>query len=153
MEPVLAGLARLSEAQRSAGAGVPVPVLEFLKTRLNLQEMETFYDEWLRRGAWPVIRGPSDRAGLVEDRAVVSMAPPRRRPCGRIFRRITIHADGGVPACEEDVACRQPLGEALKEGIEGVWRGAALERLRRAHLASRWDALPACRNCREWHRP
>jgi len=150
---VLDGLQRLSEARRSADADWPIVVAEFIKTAETLPEMEAFCDTWLRRGAWPVIRGPSDRAGLVDDLSVISMAPPRRTPCRRLFRGLTVHATGRAPACEEDVLCRQCLGEIARDGLEGIWHGRPLADLRRAHLDQRLESCPACRDCREWHRP
>lgn len=147
----LEGIATLSRARRAADADWPLVAVAFVKTRDTLPEMEAFYDTWMRRGATPVICGPSDLAGRVADVAVVSMAPPRRTPCRRLFRRLAVLADGRAPSCEEDVLCRQPLGEA--GDLAAAWSGEALGNLRRAHLVGRFEDAPLCARCREWHRP
>ncbi len=53
----------------------------FVKCKVNLGEMEVWYDQWLQAVGSAVIIGPSDFGGLVPDFAVADMAPPRRRPC------------------------------------------------------------------------
>jgi hypothetical protein len=152
LSEAMAGLERLSRSRRAADALWPLVAVEFVKTRRTLPEMEAFYDMWLRRGAWPVIRGPSDRAGQVADLAVVSMAPAKRTPCRRLFRGLTVLADGRVPMCDEDAAGRQVIGNALTDGLLGVWRGPALAQLRQAHVGQDLEKYPFCQRCREWHR-
>lgn len=73
---------RLLEAEvKRSGQGTPLIAPIFVKTPLNLAEMEPWYDYWIRRLGHAVITGPSDFAGQIPDTAVADMAPPKRRPC------------------------------------------------------------------------
>jgi hypothetical protein len=84
---------------------------------------------------------------------IVSMAPPKRTPCRRLFRRMTVLADGTVPSCEDDIAAGQVVGDARPAGIAALWCGDRFEDLRRAHLNGDLNEWPLCAPCDEWHRP
>jgi radical SAM protein with 4Fe4S-binding SPASM domain len=124
----------------------------FVKCTTNVAEMEIWYDQWLKAVGGAVIDGPSDFGGLIPDCAVADMSPPKRRPCGRLWSRMTIHSDGKVVSCEQDVLGRQVVGDTSMQPIEEIWRKGFAE-LRRGHKSEDWSANPVCSACREWHRP
>ena len=39
------------------------------------------------------------------------------------------------------------VGNALREGIRGVWHGPRMTNLRRLHEAGRWGDIPLCADC------
>jgi hypothetical protein len=147
------GLGRVLEnlkrvlAMRSA---LPLVVPTFTKCRENLAEMEAWYDHWVRVLGHAVIVGPTDYAGRIPDHAVADMSPPRRRACARLGSRVSVHSDGVVASCEQDVLGEQAMGRA--EELAGVWR-ERFPILRAEHEAGDLGGRPVCVACREWHRP
>ena len=129
----------------------PILVPTFVKCRENLDEMEAWYDHWIRHLGCAVITGSSDCAGQIPDAAALDMSPPRRVPCRRLRSRMMILCTGQVVACENDVHGLYPLGKIGRESISEIWRkGFSL--LREEHEAGRYS-LPICQSCKDWHRP
>ncbi|HEY7118771.1 MAG TPA: radical SAM protein, partial [Tepidisphaeraceae bacterium] len=78
------GLAKVVENLKhllSVRRSLPLIVPTFTKCRENLEEMEPWYDHWLRVLGTAVIVGPSDYAGQIPDTACADMSPSKRRPC------------------------------------------------------------------------
>lgn len=126
---------------------LPLLIPTFTKCRQNLEEMEAWYDHWLRVLGTAVILGPSDYAAQIPDHACADMSPPRRRPCARLQSRMTILSDATVASCEQDVRAVQAQGSATREGLLRIWQ-ERFPLLREQHLSQ-----PLCAACREWHRP
>ena len=146
---VVENVRRLVEL-RAVGGGLPVIIPTFVKLPQNLAEMEGWYDQWLRALGSAVILGPTDAAGELVDLSVARMDPPRRRPCGRLARRMVVRSTGQVTACEEDVRIRRPLGDVNADRIIDIWTQSAA-RMAAQHSAGRWDN-PLCAGCNHWHR-
>ena len=119
----------------------------FTKCRQNLEEMEPWYDHWLRVVGTAVIAGPSDYAGQIPDQSCADMSPSRRRACYRLGRRMTVLSDGTIASCEQDVLGRQRQGEVMGDGLSRTWR----ERFPILRAEHEKGAL--CTSCKEWHRP
>ncbi len=149
---VLQNISAFVTARQSAKGRVPILVPTFMKLAANLGEMEAWYDQWLRAVGSAVVRGPSDCGGLVPPAGVADMAPPRRRPCARLWSRLTVLSDGRFVSCEEDVLGRQTLGHAGHDAVGDVWQ-RAMQPLRRQHADGDLAAAPTCVACKEWHRP
>jgi radical SAM protein with 4Fe4S-binding SPASM domain len=130
----------------------PILVPLFTKCRENLAEMEIWYDKWLPALGGAVIAGANDYAGQIPDHAVADMAPPLRRPCGRLVSRMHVLCDGTIVSCEQDVMGRQALGNIASDQIADVW-AQRYGALRRDHGRGEWAKHSLCGNCREWHRP
>ena len=142
---------RLIEARQRSGGGVPVVAPVFVKTVENFDEMEAWYDTWLRALGSAVITGPSTYGGRIADCGVADMTPPVRRACRRLDDRVTILSDGGIVACEQDPTGDMRLGRIGDDRLTDVWQGT-LSRLNDRH--KRLVAIPQlCSNCNEWHRP
>ena len=149
----LAGvMENLKTILRGRRSRLPIIVPTFSKCRLNLDEMEAWYDQWLRAVGAAAIVGPSDCAGQIPDTACADMAGPLRRPCRRLRSRMTVLSDGAIMACEEDVMGKRPLGRADSDDLMEVWQ-TKLGPLRAAHERGDFAAHPLCGKCREWHRP
>lgn len=132
--------------------GVPILCPIFMKCPENLAEMEAWYDQWLKALGAAVISGPSDFAGLIPDRAVADMSPPKRKPCNRILSRMSILSDGRVVSCEQDVLGRQVMGDVNTHTIEQIWK-TGFTPLRDSQRQNCGADRPVCAGCREWHRP
>lgn len=151
MAEVVTNIQKLLQARQALASGTPIVVPLFTKTIANFDQMEAWYDTWLRAIGSAVIVGPSTFGGLIEDCGVADMTPPVRRPCARIKERLTILSDGAIVRCEQDVTGQSPLGRLGVNRMADVWRGP-FEELRQAH--GRLAVLPEiCSSCSEWHRP
>lgn len=149
----LENLKRLVSLRHEAGRGVPLIVPTFVKCRDNLAEMELWYDQWLRVIGSAVIVGPTSRGGIVpDDVGVAAMEPPRRRPCARLWNRLTVLSDGQIAKCEEDPLARETVGRVGDVSMKDLWAGP-MEQLRDRHRNGQQDQCGSCQSCREWHRP
>lgn len=149
---VVENMRQFVSIRQEVGRAMPMLVPTFVKCRANLQEMEDWYDRWLRAAVAAVLVGPSDYAGQIPDPAAADMSPPRRCPCRRLGSRLTVLSDGQVVSCEQDFLARQALGQIGARSLREIHQ-ASLAGLRQDHRAGKWDAYPLCQSCREWHRP
>ena len=127
----------------------PLLVPSFIKSRLNLADMERFYDLWQGRLGAALITGYSHCAGQRPDYAVTSMAPPTRTLCRRVFKRSMVLADGRWVTCDQDFNGKQPVGIIGRQPLSLIWQSEALASIRRGETAQ----LPLCPHCDQWHRP
>ena len=118
----------------------------------TMADLEAFYDRWVRRCGFAVIAGYNDFAGQIAVRAVMDLSAPHRRPCRRLFRSMTILADGGVPICQQDFAGRGVVGNVAEQSVEEIWQSEPMERVRRGHKEGDFGVNGLCGTCKEWHR-
>jgi radical SAM protein with 4Fe4S-binding SPASM domain len=136
----------------TARGGLPLVIPRLLKVRETIPELEPFFDTWLQQTTWAVIDYPTDRAGQIPFVGVIDMAPPKRRPCRRLWDRLLIRANGVAVACDQDMNDKLTLGNIESHALEQMWNGAALSNLRQQHADANWNAMSPCNNCKEWHR-
>lgn len=148
---VVENVKKLITLRQLRGKGTPIVVPTFTKLAANIDEMEQWYDTWLRAVGSAVIVGPSDYCGQIADLSVADMTPPLRRRCNRIDSRLTVLSDGSMVMCEQDFSGRFVLGRVGETSIQSVWQGP-MDAVRDAHRDG--ISLPVlCGDCREWHRP
>lgn len=161
---VLERIGRLERVRIERQSPAPVVVPEMVKARPTVHELAAFFDGWIRQLGAVSVTGYSHYGGQVEDLSVMSMAPPVRTACRRIRSRCLILADGRVTVCDQDFRGVQVLGRLGRLTPDGrsqprvtlgeLWTGPAMQRIREAHAAGRFDqAMPLCAGCEEWHRP
>jgi len=153
LEATLGRAQRLTDRRLAAQSVVPILVPEFCKARENVEEMDAFYDGWLRRNGAASITGYSHYGAQLTDRGVIDMRPPVRTACRRIRSRCTILADGSVVVCDQDFRGRVVVGSVIRQSLREVWQGEAMQRIRQAHQKQDWEATELCATCEEWHRP
>jgi hypothetical protein len=144
--------ARLEQwiSRRASGQRVlPLVVPSLVKAQETLQDMEAFFDTWQRRLGMSLVTGYSHCAGQRPPRAVTPTAPPARGTCRRACSRTMILADGTMTTCDQDFAGRQALGRISELSLADLWRCQRLADLR----ADRYNNLPLCAACDQWHRP
>jgi hypothetical protein len=148
-DTVLQNIKQLIIRRQSLTRGTPIIVPTFAKCRQNFAEMETWYDQWIRALGTAVITGPGS---CDPEMSLTDVAPPRRKACARLDRRMMILSDGRFVSCEQDVMGRQVLGQVGFTSVSEVWnQSAAL--LRDNHRDGKWELHPVCASCKEWHRP
>jgi hypothetical protein len=148
----LDNLRQLIERRQSRRSGTPLLVPTFVKTKINLAEMEPWYDHWLRVLGCAVITGPSDFSARIPDCSAARMEPPLRKPCARLASRATILSNGTIVSCDQDVLGQQPMGIIGKISIRDSWN-KNFSPLRTDHDTNQLKNRPVCANCSEWHRP
>jgi organic radical activating enzyme len=153
LQTVLDGVDRLGQARQKARQAVPFVNAELLKCTHTLDEMEPFFDGWIRRQGCVTLTGYSTYAGALDDLRVMDMSPPVRTACRQLRHRCTVLADGRVVACDQDFRASRPIGSVHQSTLGGLWTGAEMEALRASHESGRFDADPLCPACAEWHRP
>ncbi|MCH8878568.1 MAG: SPASM domain-containing protein [Planctomycetes bacterium] len=143
----------LNQLRQSRTQVNPIIAASLTKSRETIGTMEAFYDRWLSFSGWAVVEGYSHHAGLLEDRRVMSMAPPQRGPCRQLRERCTVLADGRVVGCDQDFQAQYVLGDLNRQSLTEIWQGRQLNALREAHRAGAYSLHPMCEKCDEWHRP
>lgn len=140
----------LNNRRKEDGRGLPWIVPRLAKTMANVAELETFMDRWTHYCGHAVIESPTTACGTLPNLSVLDMAPPRRRPCRQLARRMTITADGRVPLCDQDLQVSTSIADLHHVAADDAWR--ALDAPRASHATGTLDELP-CAGCTEWHRP
>jgi hypothetical protein len=133
-----------------AMANPPLIVPRLLKVRDTIPELEPFFDTWINQTGWAVIDSPTSRAGTLPQTAVIDMAPPKRRPCRRLWDRLLLRANGAAVACDQDPHDGLVLGHLESHSLQQLWNGTALTSLRQRHADATYP-IP-CTACSEWHR-
>lgn len=152
LAPVTEALAKLARARAAAKQVQPLVIPHLTKATDNLDELDDFFDGWIRRVGWAIIEGFSHHAGQLEDRSVYDMSPPVRTPC-RLRTRALILADGQLTLCDQDFKALTSVGSVADTSLAGLWRSPAFDSARRHHATTEYDRLPLCPACNEWHRP
>jgi hypothetical protein len=71
-----------------------------------------------------------------------------RKPCSRLWRTLTILANGDVALCCLDYAGHHLLGQVhTGASLADVWRSAAYQAVRRQHREARQAEIELCRGC------
>jgi len=153
LEHVLSRIERVTALREKRGSVVPIVIPEFTKSRLNLHEMDEFYDGWVRKIGAASIVGASHRAGQLPDHTPLNMAPSPREACRRLRSRCLVLADGSVVACDQDFQGLNPSGNLRTQSLRDLWTGSKASALREAHSHARWNEHRPCAACNEWHRP
>jgi len=153
LENVRRRIDRVTSKRQEAMSVVPIVLPTMTKARDNVHELDDFHDGWLRRIGAVSVNGYTHHAGQVDDRRVMSMAPPERVPCRRIGSRCLVLADGRVTMCDQDLNGRHAVGSLADGSLEAIWQGDRFRDVRAAHGALHFDVNPLCAACDEWHRP
>lgn len=152
-QQVLANIEAVCRAVHEHQQPQPLIVCEMAKTRATIGEMEQFYDHWITKTGSAYLAGPSHYARQWPDLAVMSMAPPTRTTCHRIFFRALVLADGRVTVCDQDFKGNHAIGSLADSSLSSLWTGPAMTAVRRSHLDGGFNGMPLCPACEEWHRP
>ncbi|HVS70888.1 MAG TPA: SPASM domain-containing protein [Phycisphaerae bacterium] len=148
-EKFSANLLQLAAATR-ANHGLPLVIPRLLKVRDTIPELESFFDTWISQAGWAVIDSPTTRAGSLPPTAVIDMAPPKRRPCRRLWDRLLLRSNGTAVPCDQDPHDTLNLGNIESHTLAHMWTGPALTALRQSHADAQYPT--PCTTCTEWHR-
>ncbi|MDD5090117.1 MAG: carbohydrate binding domain-containing protein [Candidatus Wallbacteria bacterium] len=76
--------------------------------------------------------------------------PGRRRPCGSLWRMMSVAWDGTATACCRDDQQKMPIGNVLSTSLSDVWYGEPLRRQRLGQITGDFSATPKCVDCVNW---
>ncbi|GJM23966.1 MAG: hypothetical protein DHS20C16_03810 [Phycisphaerae bacterium] len=144
---------QLVQARSDAQQATPIVVPSMIKSRLNIGEMDPFFDGWIRKVGCALIGAYSNFGGQLEDQSVADMRPPQRPPCRRLSNHCFVASDGQVYACDQDLKASMPLGHLGDVTMGAIWAGKVHSNLRTCHATGHLDEYPTCARCTEWHRP
>ncbi len=153
LEEAVANVRHLAARRAESGFVAPLVVPEMTKSVDTLDEMDAFFDGWVRETGWANFVGYNHYSNRRDDRCVIEMAPPTRRACRRIGTRATVLADGRMIVCDQDYEGRHAAGTLAKATLREIWHSEAMDKVRRRHRGGEYDALSICGKCAEWHRP
>ncbi len=139
----------LNHRDGAARRHLPWLVPAMTKTPDNVGELEAFVDRWTYFCGQALVESPSTGCGLIEDQAVIDMAPPRRLACRQLESRMTILSDGTIAGCDQDWLGRAEAGNLNDTTLVAAW--AKRQDVHAHHEAGRYAGI--CAECREWHRP
>ena len=153
-DAVTAGMNKLLEARQRRNQPGPLLVAEMVKCPATLAEMEEFFDRW-RLADEAHLAGLHEYGGQFRSPAGPGWptCSPRRGPCRRIDRRMTVLADGTVPICDIDFQAGRPIGRLAGHRLDEIWLGPEMSRLRRDHHQLNLADWPLCQACDQWNRP
>ncbi len=117
--------------------------------RINETEdqMEGFYKGWKSRGLPVIIQKYDSFAGVLPDRKVNDISPLKRGVCWHLKRDMCIFIDGRVPLCKTDFRGDYPMGNALTQPLDEIWKKG--EEAHNQHLKGEFS--PFCRKCDEFY--
>jgi hypothetical protein len=152
-EQVLSNIERIQAARREHKSPQPVVVCSLTRCTATLDELESFFERWIRATGWAVIRGYNEYGGVLPRDTLLPMKPPVRTPCRRLDSRMMLLADGQAVLCGQDVCGDVTLGSWFTENLSDLWLGETLQMARECHSRSNPDELSLCERCGEWFRP
>lgn len=150
---VVGNIERVQAARRERGTPRPLVVCSLTRCTATFPELEVFFEQWSKIAGWAVIRGYNDYCGLLPADEILSMRPLLRTPCRRIDRRMMLLADGRAVYCSQDYSGVTAFGSWQSDSLDQLWRGAALQDLRKAHRDLELPPDGFCSGCGEWFRP
>jgi radical SAM protein with 4Fe4S-binding SPASM domain len=78
-------------------------------------------------------------------------APPndtaQGKRCAKPFRELSVRWDGNVAVCCNDWRGIYKCGNVVKDGLDKVWNGAAMDAARRHLVRGEREAIEPCRGC------
>jgi radical SAM protein with 4Fe4S-binding SPASM domain len=98
-----------------------------------------------------VVRPAHNWGALVDTPLPAAKEVINAAPCIGLWSTLGIHVSGAVHICCVDTAGQVVLGNVAAESIAEIWRGPALERLRRMHLEGDRCRIGPCDGCTVWY--
>jgi len=137
---------------RSAMGREDLKVGAFLiKMDKNTEEAKLFKDKWKSLVDKADTVAYWNWGGTQKDRA---LGEHKRRsiqtfnfPCQNLWKELVISNDGRAAMCCVDYNITEEIGHINNNSIMEIWRGLAMQRLRKIHMQKRYKELEMCRDC------
>jgi radical SAM protein with 4Fe4S-binding SPASM domain len=122
--------------------------VQMVRTNRNRDQVDRFREMWKPYVDDIRINDVTDR-GQGDHMAVGDQRPVGRRRCPQPWQRMVVSSDGTVVPCCLDWGKRWPIGDATREPLAAIWRGARMEAMRQVQRDGRLDEVAPCRGCAE----
>jgi sulfatase maturation enzyme AslB (radical SAM superfamily) len=142
-EQVTANVSNLLALKREMGSKYPEVVVEIIESKETRNEIDAFIQQWQGIADKLAVTSYSTRAGALSGNEFTA----KSRPCFRLWKQMVITSTGQVAACCTDWDCKLVLGDLRTQTLLEVWRGPAVNELRRLHLQGRMAEIPLCSKC------
>jgi hypothetical protein len=149
-ERVAANIERFVELRNGTGRAWPFVIVEAAKRTEVEGELIDFFDRWIEKADWPLIRPFSDVCGRFPDRATVRLTLAERTCCRRLLKEMLILADGAVPVCRMDFEAAEPAGNVAEKSVEELWTAGRIAGLRAEQGGKEFDGFGLCPKCHDW---
>jgi hypothetical protein len=150
---VVENIQRLVTERQNRRSPVPLIVPRLTRCAATLDELEAFFDHWLRQTGWAVIDGYRTWNRARPADSLFPMVPAQRESCRRLAERLVLKADGQAWACDELAGAGIGLGDWTTDSLSQIWLSDRRGALLTAHAKRQWEEFPACNFCDQWHRP
>jgi len=148
LEVVEANLRNFIKIRNSMKLKKPIVEVAFEKAKENMHEVEAFKRKWKGVADKIYIGFVHNWGGLVDTQPLeFHGGTARRQPCPMIWISMVVLWDGRVPLCCLDCEGEVILGSIEEATIKGIWHSKKLQRIRRAHLDGKLNAVPLCKRC------
>lgn len=153
------------------GADYPLLKVTFLRLTINEHELPAFLETWCDRAELISIQNPVNPfdGSLGEQRDVelgLNRLPENpvgrearghveveyekeARRCPQPFQRMTVRVNGTVHPCCNFRGVDLIMGNVFASGVEAVWNGESMKRLRGLQKSGRYHENEVCRKCIE----
>jgi sulfatase maturation enzyme AslB (radical SAM superfamily) len=123
--------------------------LQMIRLPDTLPQVKSFYRQWQHLPGVDFVRVKkdvvcNDDMQLEERRQRVN----RRNPCSRLWHGpVFVETNGDVYASPGILYKAEPIGNAGREPLAGIWNNERMRAMRRAHIRRDMSVLPECVEC------
>jgi radical SAM protein with 4Fe4S-binding SPASM domain len=134
---------------RAEHGGVkPFIRIQMVRTRANMDQVDRYIAQWKPWVDDIRINDVTDR-GQGGHMAVGDQRAVSRRRCPQPWQRMVVSSDGTVVPCCLDWSKQWVIGDATREPLAAIWRGARMQAMREVQREGRLDETIPCRGCSE----
>lgn len=138
------------ELRNKMNSETPKVELQIIHMQNTREEVEKFKKIWkplLRKDDVLHVQKYVNFGGEVADLTITKKNLLNKMPCLRLWNTLSICWDGVAVACCYDSDWKLKVGDVNKQTIKDIWKGKAMNNLRKLHLKREIDKIPLCKDC------
>ncbi len=149
LNAVEAGIEALLKKRNELNSVTPAIFLNFIMTKSNQDEINGFAKKWQDRVESINFAFPRNFASSVnlDEKSPHISTVMEKLPCRLLWTDFFITWDGKVVLCCEDFNATHILGDISKQKLAEIFKGQALQNLRKMHLESKRQNVGLCQKC------
>lgn len=143
-DEIVENISNLVTSRECLKANGPIIEAIFYSMPENEHERDLFVNEW--KGKVDNVRVLSNISMKFANRSELNTSI-RRKKCTKFFERMTIHLNGNVSVCYQDINASYIMGNLKNQSILDVWNSGKLVNFRKLQWANLLDEIPICATC------